>query len=96
MQSLRWLADIARRTGVLKIIVNGSFVTDIFEPNDVDCVLLLGADYPKEKSAEAELQEGLPFIELYLEGERGYNYFAQQFFAVDRKDIPKGMLEVTL
>src|SRR5438105_773338 len=95
MQSLRWLVAIALRAGVQKIIVNGSFVTDILEPNDVDCVLLLSAEYPKEKAAEIELDDGLPFVQVYLEGETGYNHFAHQFFAVDRNDVPKGMLEVT-
>ena len=47
MQSLRWLVDAARRAGVLRIIVNGSFVADVYEPNDVDCVLLIGPDYPR-------------------------------------------------
>jgi hypothetical protein len=96
MQSLRWLVAIALRAGVQKIVVNGSFATDILEPNDLDCVLLLSADYPKEKSAKFELDEGLPFIQMYLEGETGYNYFTQEFYAIDRDDVPKGVLEVTL
>jgi hypothetical protein len=41
MESLRWLVDLARRAGVRRIVVNGSFVTDKLEPNDVDCVLLI-------------------------------------------------------
>jgi hypothetical protein len=40
MESLHWLVDLAKRVGVRRIIVNGSFVTDKWEPNDVDCVLL--------------------------------------------------------
>ncbi len=48
MQWLRWLAEIAVRAEVQKIIVNGTFVTDTFEPNDVDCVILLGPDFPKD------------------------------------------------
>ena len=38
MESVRWLVDLARRAKVLRIVVNGSFVTDVAEPNDVDCV----------------------------------------------------------
>jgi hypothetical protein len=41
MESLHWLVDMARRAGVQRIVVNGSFVTDKLEPNDVDCVLLI-------------------------------------------------------
>jgi hypothetical protein len=42
MESLRWLIDLARKAGVQRIVVNGSFVTEKLEPNDVDCVLLIG------------------------------------------------------
>src|SRR5947199_6365252 len=66
MQSLRWLVDLARRAGVQKIVVNGSFVTDKLEPNDVDCVLLIGPGFPLDSAAEAELLSGLPFINLEL------------------------------
>ena len=62
MESLRWLVDLARRAGVLRIVVNGSFVTDAYEPNDVDCALLIGTNYPSDATADAELQQGLPFM----------------------------------
>jgi hypothetical protein len=39
MESVRWMVDLAVRAGVERIVLNGSFVTDIMEPNDVDCVL---------------------------------------------------------
>jgi hypothetical protein len=96
MQSLRWLADLAHRVGAEKMAVNGSFVSDALEPNDVDCVVLLGPDFPKDTGAAAELADGLPFIQLYLEGHKGYDYFVQQFYATDRDGVPKGMLEVML
>ena len=35
--------EIAKRAGVQRLIINGSFVTAIVEPNDVDCVLLPSA-----------------------------------------------------
>lgn len=38
MDSLRWMVDLAVRAGVERVVLNGSFVTDIMEPNDVDCV----------------------------------------------------------
>ena len=53
MESLRWLLDLARRAGVIRLIINGSFVTDVFEPNDVDCVLLIGTGFPQDQAAEA-------------------------------------------
>src|SRR5262245_54116468 len=66
MDSLRWLVDLARRAGVQRIIVNGSFVADFYEPNDVDCALLIGPDYPQDQAADDELQQGLPFIQAEL------------------------------
>ena len=45
MDSVRWLFDLANRAGVDRLVVNGSFVTDVLEPNDVDCVLVNQADF---------------------------------------------------
>ena len=36
MESLRWLVNLAKRGGVQRLIVNGSFVSDKWEPNDID------------------------------------------------------------
>ena len=96
MQSLRWLVELARRSGVLKIVVNGSFVTDKLEPNDVDCVLLIGPGFPRDPAAEAELLAGLPFINLELVDAEAFRQFTERTFATDRNLVPKGMLEVTL
>jgi hypothetical protein len=55
MESLRWLVDLARRAGVERLVINGSFVTDVFEPNDVDCALHVGVSFPSDAHAEREL-----------------------------------------
>jgi hypothetical protein len=94
MESLRWLADLARRAGVRRIIVNGSFVADVYEPNDVDCALLIGDDYPADATADAELQQGLPFIQADLLMQAAFDFFVNELFATDRRDVPKGMIEV--
>lgn len=94
MQSLRWLVDLARRAGVRRIVVNGSFVTDKLEPNDVDCVLLIGADFPRDAAAEEELLAGLPFINLELVDAEGFQQLTEKTFATDRNLVPKGMVEV--
>ena len=96
MQSLRWLVDIARRIGVLRLIVNGSFVTDSYEPNDVDCVLLAGADFPLDLEAQAELEIGLPFIKIDLVEQSDFEIMVDRIFATDRRHRRKGMLEVTI
>ena len=96
MQSLGWLIDLARRAGALRLIVNGSFVTDWPEPNDVDCVLLIGAAFPRDAEAEKELLDGLPFVELKIVGPEDFALFVEHIFASDRLAVPKGMIEVVL
>jgi hypothetical protein len=94
MESLRWLVDLARRAGVQRIVVNGSFVTGKLEPNDVDCVLLIGPDFPQEAAAEAELLAGLPFIIMELVDAVTFQRFTERTFASDRNLVPKGMVEI--
>lgn len=96
MESVRWMVDLAVRAGVQRIVLNGSFVTDIMEPNDVDCALLLAADYPRDATASEELIKGLPFLEIFRVDEEGFDRLVHRFFALDRHDVPKGMIEVLL
>ena len=76
--------------------MNGSFVTDKLEPNDVDCVLLIGPGFPQDPAAEAELLAGLPFINFELVDEEAFRQFTERTYATDRNLVPKGMLEVVL
>ena len=94
MESLRWLVDLATRAGVERIVINGSFVTDISEPNDVDCVLLIGPGFPHDPGAEAELIQGLPFLDIDLVRQDGWDRLVETVFATDRHYNPKGMIEV--
>jgi hypothetical protein len=93
MESIRWLVQLAIKAGVLRIVLNGSFVTDIIEPNDVDCVLL-GADPTQNPTAEDELLQGLPFLEILLVGTDDFNRLVNVTFASDRFGASKGMIEV--
>ena len=54
--------DLAVQAGVGRIVLNGSFVTDIMELNDVDYVLL-ASPILKAHAAEEEIQQVLPFLE---------------------------------
>jgi hypothetical protein len=94
MDSLRWMIELAKRAGVLRIILNGSFVTDIIEPNDVDCLLLLGIPSPQEETAIQELSMGLPFLEMKLVQPVEFDDFTGDIFATDRMGVRKGMIEV--
>jgi hypothetical protein len=94
MESVRWMVELAKRAGVERIVLNGSFVTDIIEPNDVDCVLLVGRGFPADAIAEAELNAGLPFIEMKLVRQADFDEYVNVTFGSDRMGIPKGMIEV--
>jgi hypothetical protein len=95
MESLHWLVELAWRAGVKRIVVNGSFVTDKFEPNDVDCVLLIGPEFPRDATAEAELLVGLPFVNMELVDSDAFLQLTERTFATDRNLVPKGMVEVS-
>ena len=90
------MVDLAVRAGVERIVLNGSFVSDIMEPNDVDCVLLTGRGFPKDPAAEAELRSGLPFLDIALVRRKRFDMLVNLFFATDRLEVPKGMVEVLL
>jgi hypothetical protein len=96
MESVRWMVELAIRAGVQRIVLNGSFVTDIMEPNDVDCALLTGPGYPKDRTAADELLIGLPFLEINVVRPRGFRRLVNEFFATDRFYVPKGMVELIL
>ncbi|MBI4581430.1 MAG: hypothetical protein HY718_17135 [Planctomycetes bacterium] len=96
MESVRWMVDLAVRAGVQRIVLNGSFVTDIIEPNDVDCVLLVGRGYPNDSTAADELLAGLPFLEISVVRQHGFKRLVREFFATDRFHVPKGMVELIL
>jgi hypothetical protein len=94
MESLRWLVELAWRAGVRRIVVNGSFVTDKLEPNDVDCVLLVEPGFPSDDSAATELVSGLPFVNMELVDRDAFEHFTQRTFATDRNLVVKGMVEL--
>jgi hypothetical protein len=96
MESVRWMVDLAIRSGVRRIILNGSFVTDIMEPNDVDCVLLVGRGFPTDPNAEAELNAGLPFLEMKLVGQAAFDDLVNVIFGTDRMGVAKGTIEIIL
>jgi hypothetical protein len=96
MESVRWMVDLARRAGALRIILNGSFVTDIMEPNDVDCVLLVSRGRPQDIDAFRELRAGLPFVSAAIVRTAArFDEYVLGIFAEDRLGTPKGVIEVT-
>jgi hypothetical protein len=94
MESVRWLVDLALRAGAARIILNGSFVTDIIEPNDVDCVLLFVPGDRRDHAAFEEIQGGLPFLDVAIVDQEAFDKMVNKVFASDRHGVPKGMVEV--
>jgi hypothetical protein len=89
MESVRWMIELARRAGVQRMILNGSFVTDIIEPNDVDCVLL-AADNTADLDAEEELDAGLPFLAISLVGREEFDELVNVTYASGRDSVESG------
>ncbi len=94
MESVRWMVELAVRAGAQRIILNGSFVTDIMEPNDVDCVLLFAPGGRRDRQALKQLRRPLPFLSIALVDRRDFKHLVEDFFAHDRSGTPKGMIEV--
>ena len=95
MESVRWMVALAVRAGVQRMVLNGSFVTDIMEPNDVDCVLLFAPGERRNRQALKELRKGLPFLSIALVDQNDFDQLVNDFFANDRLGLPKGMIEVS-
>jgi hypothetical protein len=96
MESVRWMVDLAVLAGAERVVLNGSFVTDIMEPNDVDCVLLFLPGRHRDRSAVKQLRGGLPFLEMKLIGQEDFDDYVNVTFGTDRMGVPKGMIEVIL
>jgi hypothetical protein len=88
--------DLAKRAGLERLVINGSFVTDIFEPNDVDCILLIDPDRPHDPAVLADIPDGLPFLDVQVVERPDFTMLVDQFFATDRYSTSKGLVEVIL
>lgn len=94
MQALHWLIELVKRAGGRRIVINGSFVTDAPEPNDVDCVVLIDETYPWDVAADITLAEGLPFLQLELLFQSDFDSMVNDVYGTDRDATPKGVVEL--
>ena len=94
LESLRWLIEASRRAPIVRIVIDGSFTTDRIDPNDVDCIVLLDPSASPETLGELEAIEDLPFLHVLLLDESAFQHVIE-FFQADRRNIPKGLVEVT-
>jgi hypothetical protein len=96
-QSLQWLLPMCRRADIERVILDGSFVTDIDEPNDVDCILVPGGAYDPDSDAALALRIGLPYLSIQVaESRADLEFYLYNLFASDRTGVPKGLVEVVL
>jgi hypothetical protein len=56
--------------------------------------LLIARGFPQDPGAEEELIEGLPFLDINLVRQDGWDELVGMIFATDRRLNPKGMIEV--
>jgi hypothetical protein len=97
---IRELAELtvwAREHGVRRLIVNGSFVTDKAQPNDVDVVIL-----PRISDSGGETPMDLepsvwPFLQILVAADDAdLDRWATDDFGTDREGRHKGVVEVIL
>ena len=95
LQSIRWLLEVIQgEPGILRVVLNGSFVTDLPEPNDVDCAILIDEQFDANGRVADVLEDGFPFLIPEVVQASDFSYLVHRFFATDRATIPKGMIEV--
>ena len=82
-ESICWLVDLARKAKVIKFIINGSFVTEVFEHNDGDCVLLIEESIPLDQDIILDILDGLPFLDVQVVKKEGYDYLLETMYATD-------------
>ena len=88
----------ARRAGVRRLIVDGSFVTKKESPNDVDLVILPGPDYPRwQRRTDDEPEVSWPFLHVLVAADDDdLERWVSEDFGTDRLQRSKGVVEVIL
>ena len=78
------------------MVINGSFVTDVVEPNDVDIALLISDNLDEVAVVLASQVEEFAFLQVELLGSKDFDLFVNLIYATDREAVPKGLVEVIL
>jgi hypothetical protein len=87
---------MVRRDDIQKLVVNGSFVTNKPDPQDVDCVALIGPTFGQHKISRHEWRTPLPFIHVELADAIIFEDYVERIFGMDGQLNPKGVIEVIL
>jgi len=91
------MIEWAREHGVYRLVINGSFVTEKRQPNDVDVVLL---PHPSVQGWEGLIdleRANWPFLQVMVAAdEADLERWATDDFGTDREGRRKGVVEVIL
>ncbi|HUE75098.1 MAG TPA: hypothetical protein VMP01_29790 [Pirellulaceae bacterium] len=84
--------------GIRRIIVNGSFVTGKLSPNDVDVIVLPGPEYPMDTMDNEVIHDSVwPFLQIiFAADDADLERWANEDFGTDRRQRPKGVVELIL
>jgi hypothetical protein len=97
---IRELADFvawARRAGVRRLMVNGSFTTAKESPNDVDVVILPSEATLSDPQFGTSSEAAWPFLQILVAvDDADFEQWAHRDFATDREGRNKGVVEVIL
>ena len=89
--------EAAKRAGVRRLLVNGSFVTGKLAPNDVDVVILPGIDYPRDRQRLDADELVWPFLQIIVAVDNAdFEAWATHQFSTDRRKRLKGVVEVLI
>jgi hypothetical protein len=87
----------ARRAGIVRLILNGSFITAKVSPNDVDLAILPGPGYPRDQPTSGAEETLWPFLQVFVAADdTDLEAWAIQIFGTDRNLRSKGFVEVIL
>jgi hypothetical protein len=87
----------ARRAGIERLIVNGSFVTAKIAPNDIDIVVLPGVNYPVSELPYSQQEARWPFLQILIAIDNAdLNSWSLRDFGTDRNRMVKGVVEIRL
>jgi hypothetical protein len=87
----------ARKAGVTRLLVNGSFTTERRSPGDVDVVILPGPQTLTDPVFGSFHEANWPFLQVIVaEDDADFEAWARDDFGTDKAGLPKGVVEIIL
>ena len=89
--------DWARKKGIFRVVLDGSFTTDRIEPNDVDVVILGAPDSGFGEDLPIRWRDAWPFVHILVAvDEQDFSEWATSILAFDRHSRTRGVVEILL